>query len=88
MQREFTNGRHSLKITENESAFAKHDLSMIEEARWMAEHWLDLYIGVNKDLTQELKVYCYLFARFLEGARMRPAMGEASMMEARFSMGK
>lgn len=60
---------------------------MVEEARKMVKHRLDLYIGMNENLTQELKATHYKFSRFLEGARIRSGMNKASVVVAKFFVG-
>lgn len=61
MKRKLTHCRHRLKVTEDVWASMKHDQSIMEEARQMAKFQLDLYIGMNKDLVQELEVAHYKF---------------------------
>lgn len=62
-RRELTDGRHRLKVAENVCDSIEHDWFIVEEAYLMVEHWLDLYIGMNEDLTRELKVNYYILLK-------------------------
>lgn len=44
-------------------------------------------MSMKEDLIQELNAAHYKFARFLECARTRSGMGEASVVVAKFFMG-
>lgn len=86
-KKELIDGRCKLKIVENVYTLAECDWSTAVEARQTIEHRLDLYIGMNEDLTWELKAAHYKFSEFLKGARTRSIMDEASIVATKFSMG-